>query len=203
MRESLSKISQVALLASAGLVAGNALASDGQIHLVGGVDDTTCTEVSINGGSSSAMYIIPHIRKTALTETVTGPNGDLKASVNKRDIEITLKGCPAGKKVAVSFDQAGYAAVPASATYRNTMLDSADHMATATKGVQIGFTKVGGTRLLMGKGADVIPAEDYKDASTTGVKYNFETRYVLTAANVADVTPGQLETVATFTVAYI
>ena len=120
-----------------------------------------------------------------------------------RTVDITLQNCslPAGKtKVAVSFDSSGYADANTS-TYRNILLDSVNSMDLATKGVQIGFTKPAGVDLLMDM--NTLSAPDYKDPATNAQTFSFETHYVQTAANIADVTAGDMETVATFSLVYM
>jgi type 1 fimbria pilin len=203
MFRSFFKTAQIAALVAGSAIAMNAMAADGQIRLTGEVLNKTCA-VSINGAASSTLLNLDGVAVTDLTANVTSAKGtSLNASRNMRTVDVTLESCqmPSGKtKVAVSFDSAGYADAGTS-TYRNSLLDSVHSMDTATKGVQIGFTKPGGSKLLMDLN-DLTDA-DYLDPTSGAQTYSFETRYVQTAADQTKVVAGDLETVATFSLVYL
>ncbi|MEG2566976.1 MAG: fimbrial protein [Acinetobacter sp.] len=199
MCRSIIKIAQVAALVAGGLGAMNAMAADGQIRITGEVINKTC-EVAINGAPSSTLLNLDPVAVADLTQTVKSAKGSsLKASKDVRTINITLEKCDPGKNVAVSFDSTGYADVGTS-TYTNTLLQSVNTMDSAAKGVQMGFTKAKGADLMMDLNA--LEAADYKDVSNGAQTFSFETRYVQTAAASTDVIAGDIETVATFSVAY-
>ncbi|POT57194.1 hypothetical protein C3432_17730 [Citrobacter amalonaticus] len=203
MHYSVRKISQVAVLVAGGFIAMNAMAADGQIRINGEVINKTCA-VAINGAPSSILLNIDPVAAVDLTKEVKSAKGtSLKASRDMRTVNITLDGCtlPSGKtRLAVSFDSTGYADAGTS-TYTNSLLQSVNTMDIAAKGIQMGFTKVGGSDLLMDLNA--LADADYKDPKTGAQTYSFETRYVQTAAQPADVTAGGIETVATFSVVYM
>lgn len=203
MRHSVMKMTKLSALILGSVIAANAVAADGQIRLTGEVVSKTC-EVAINGAPTSALLSLDAVAVQDLKNPLKSARGtSYNASRNMRTIDITLQNCslPAGKtKVAVSFDSSGYADA-ATSTYRNMLLDSVNSMDLATKGVQIGFTKPAGTELLMDMNALSDP--DYKDPATSAQTFSFETHYVQTAANVADVTAGDMETVATFSLVYM
>ncbi|WP_318375792.1 fimbrial protein [Enterobacter sp.] len=204
MRHSVIKMAQIAVLVAGGLGTVNAMAADGQIRITGEVINKTCT-VAINGAPSSTLLNIDPVAAVDLNKDVKSAKGTTyKASRDMRTVNITLESCvlPQGKtKVAVSFDSTGYADAGTS-TYTNSLLNSVNTMDVAAKGVQIGFTKINGSDLMMDlNGLD--ETADYKDTNSGAQTYSFETRYVQTAAKAEDVTAGDIETVATFSVVYL
>ncbi|WP_146000950.1 fimbrial protein [Chimaeribacter californicus] len=197
------KVTRLSALILGGVVAANAVAADGQIRINGEVTSKTC-EVAINGATTSALLSLDAVAIQDLKTPLRSARGTSHdASRNMRTVDVTLQNCslPSGKsKVAVSFDSSGYADANTS-TYRNILLDSVNTMDLAAKGVQIGFTKPAGTDLLMDM--NTLSEPDYKDPVTSAQTFSFETHYVQTAANVADVTAGDMETVATFSLVYM
>lgn len=104
------------------------------------------------------------------------------------------------QKVGVSFDNTGYGQ-SAYSTYRNMLLDSINTVATAAKGVGIGFTapaSASASDLVMGDTKAVYTAP----VSGGVLAYDYQIRYVRTAGAAADVVAGDLDSVATFSLVY-
>lgn len=182
---------------------GAAQASDGQIQLNGNIFNKTCT-VAVDGTPTANSTIVldgisaADLEKNTLN-TVSG--GTLNGSDVMRTIQITLQDCalPSGKtKVGVSFDNTGYGQ-SAYSTYRNMLLDSINTVATAARGVGIGFTApASASDLIMGDTKAVFTAP----VSGGVLAYDYQIRYVRTAGAVDGVVAGDLDSVATFSLVY-
>lgn len=203
MSRSIIKMASIAAAVIGTFASMSTFAADGQIRITGHVVSKTC-EISINGAPTSTLLHIDPVAVQDLNQTVKSAKGtSLMASRNMRTVDITLQNCnlPSGKtKVAVSFDSTGYGDA-ASSTYRNSLIDDVNTMDAATKGVQMGFTQVGKSDLLMDLNGLV--TGDYKDPASGAQTYSFETRYVQTAAQASSVVAGDMETVATFSLVYM
>ncbi|MFD3245334.1 fimbrial protein [Rahnella aquatilis] len=182
---------------------GAAQASDGQIQLNGNILNQTCT-VAVDGTpTANSTIVLDGIPAADLEKNTlnTVPGGTLKGSDVMRTIQITLQDCalPSGKtKVGVSFDNTGYGQ-SAYSTYRNMLLDSVNTVATAARGVGIGFTSTANASdLIMGD-----TKAEYTAPEAGGVlAYDYQIRYVRTAGEAADVVAGDLDSVATFSLVY-
>lgn len=198
----MNKFTVLALAVSGLFSATVAQASDGQIQLNGQIFSQTCTvaiDGSPTGNSTITLDGIPVSDLTVPLETMSG--SAMQGSDVIKNVQITLEGCtlPSGKTtVGVSFDSTGYGQ-NAYSSYRNMLLDSINTNSTAAKGVNIGFTAPSAaSELLMGA-----PKAEYKAPVTGGsLSYDYQVRYVMTAATTAEVVAGDLDSVATFSLVY-